>query len=43
MEPQWWIDETIGLMNGTKVRRFRLNPKRMEYKEPVGWWETKDG
>ena len=35
-----FIDETIGLMNGTLRRVWHPNARFMEPGEPVGYWRT---
>lgn len=43
---EWFIEETIGLISGTRVRVWHPNPRMMDprsYKEDgVGYWTTED-
>lgn len=39
-DPTGWVAETMGLMDGSLIRRWHPNPDYMKPGEPVGYWAT---
>ena len=47
-ESEWarysaWVEEALEAIRGTSQRVFHYNPRRMGYKQPVGYWAKGKG